>query len=151
MLLLMNGILTQRVDILLVEDSAVDAALTAKAFDRAKVLCHLHLVQDGVEAIAFLRQQGKYAKSPRPQLILLDLNLPKKNGCEVLSEIKSDPVLRTIPTIVLTTSEDRLDILRAYQLHANCYLTKPENFKQFATLVERIEDFWLTFAKLPAS
>lgn len=145
----MNRILTQSVDILLVEDSVVDAQLTLKAFERVKVSCQLHIVPDGEEAIAFLRQQGQYADSPRPYMILLDLNLPKKDGREVLGEIKSDPELQTIPTIVLTTSDDELDILKAYQLHANCYLTKPENFKQFAQLVQLIEDFWLTCAKLP--
>lgn len=145
----MNCTLTKTVDILLVEDSVVDAQLTLKAFERIQISCQLHIVKDGEAAIAFLKQQRQYARSPRPEIILLDLNLPKKNGCEVLATIKSDPALQAIPTIVLTTSEDELDISKAYQLHANCYLTKPGNFKQFAQLVKRIEDFWLTCAKLP--
>ncbi|MEM9151272.1 MAG: response regulator [Cyanobacteria bacterium P01_F01_bin.3] len=137
------------IDVLLVEDSPSDARLTAKTFEKAKVLNTLHIVEDGVEAMAFLRQTGAYQQSPRPDLILLDLNLPKKDGRQVLEEIRADPKLETIPVVVLTTSEAEEDILRSYQLRANCYITKPVTLQQFVRVVESIEDFWLTVVKLP--
>jgi two-component system, chemotaxis family, response regulator Rcp1 len=137
------------IEILLVEDSPSDATLMAKALSQGKKLTHLHWVEDGVEAIAFLRREGQYADRPRPHLILLDLNLPRKNGREVLAEIKSDSTLWTIPAIVLTSSDDEWEILQGYQLHANCYVTKPVNLEQFRQLVQLIEDFWFTLVKLP--
>ncbi|MEM6869211.1 MAG: response regulator [Cyanobacteria bacterium P01_C01_bin.121] len=137
------------IDVLLVEDSPSDARLTAKTFEKAKVLNTLHIVEDGVEAMAFLRQTGAYQQSPRPDLILLDLNLPKKDGRQVLEEIRADPKLETIPVVVLTTSEAEEDILRSYQLRANCYITKPVTLQQFVRVVESIEDFWCTVVKLP--
>lgn len=137
------------IEILLVEDSISDAKLTAKTFSKAKVLNNLHIVEDGVEAIAFLRQQGQYTNAPRPDIILLDLNLPKKDGREVLAEIKSDPNLCVIPVVVLTTSDDEQDILKSYQMHANCYLTKPVTLKGLMEVVNMIENFWLSCVKLP--
>ena len=138
------------IDILLVEDSPSDAKLTAKTFKKAKVLNTLHTVEDGVEAMDFLRQVNKYSNAPRPDLILLDLNLPRKDGRQVLEEIKGDPHLRTIPVVVLTTSSAQEDICKSYELRANCYITKPVTFKQFGKVVESIEDFWLTVVKLPS-
>jgi two-component system, chemotaxis family, response regulator Rcp1 len=140
----------QTLQILLVEDSPSDAKLTAKTFKKAKILNNLHIVEDGVEAISFLRQEGIYADKPRPDIILLDLNLPRKDGREVLEEIKSDPNLSIIPVVVLTTSEDEKDILKSYQMHANCYLTKPVSFKEFMDMITKIEDFWLTVVRLPS-
>lgn len=137
------------VEILLVEDSPSDADLTIETFSESKVLNNLHVVEDGIEAINFLRKQGKYVDTPRPDVILLDLNLPKKNGREVLEEIKIDPDLKTIPVIVLTTSEAEEDILRSYNLHANCYLNKPVDLERFISVVRLIEDFWLAAVKLP--
>lgn len=137
------------IDVLLVEDSPSDAKLTAKTFQKANVLNNLHIVEDGVEAMDFLRQVGNYQDAPRPDLILLDLNLPKKDGRKVLAEIKDDPNLATIPVVVLTTSEAEEDILKSYALQANCYITKPVTLKQFTKVVESIEDFWLTVVKLP--
>ena len=138
------------IDVLLVEDSPSDAKLTAKTFQKAKVLNNLHIVEDGVEAMDFLRRVGDYQDAPRPDLILLDLNLPKKDGRKVLAEIKDDPNLANIPVVVLTTSEAEEDILRSYALRANCYITKPVTLKQFIKVVESIEDFWLTVVKLPS-
>ncbi|MEM6453151.1 MAG: response regulator [Cyanobacteria bacterium P01_D01_bin.105] len=137
------------IDVLLVEDSPSDARLTVKTFEKAKVLNTLHIVEDGVEAMDFLRQTGPYQQSPRPDLILLDLNLSKKDGRQVLEEIKADPKLETIPVVILTTSEAEEDILRSYQLRANCYITKPVTLQQFVKVVESIENFWLTVVKLP--
>jgi CheY-like chemotaxis protein len=137
------------IDILLVEDSPSDAKLTAKTFQQAKVLNNLHIVEDGVEAMEFLRRSGGHLAAPRPDLILLDLNLPKKDGRKVLAEIKDDPSLCTIPVVVLTTSEAEEDILRSYALRANCYITKPVTLKQFIKVIESIEEFWLTIVKLP--
>jgi chemotaxis family two-component system response regulator Rcp1 len=122
-----------------------------EALKEAKVLNRLSVATDGVEAMDFLRRQGKYADSPRPDLILLDLNLPRKDGREVLAEIKADPALRRIPIVVLTTSRAEIDVIQAYDLHANCYITKPVDFKQFVHVVQSIEDFWLTVVKLPKS
>lgn len=137
------------IDILLVEDSPSDAELTIETFNDCRVLNHLHWVQDGVAALQFLRKQGIYAGVPRPDLILLDLNLPKKDGREVLAEMKSDPNLLTIPVVVLTTSEAEEDILRSYNLHANCYITKPVDFDQFTGIIRLIEGFWLVAVRLP--
>jgi chemotaxis family two-component system response regulator Rcp1 len=142
---------TKPVEILLVEDSSGDVRLTMEALKEAKVLNNLSVAGDGTEAMAFLKREGAHAKAPRPDMILLDLNLPKKDGREVLAEIKADPNLRRIPVVVLTTSRDEEDIFRAYDLHANCYITKPVDFKQFLGVVQSIEDFWLTVVKLPAN
>jgi CheY-like chemotaxis protein len=138
------------VEILLVEDSPSDADLTEEVLSDGKVLNNLHWVQDGVEALAFLRRQGKYADAPRPDLILLDLNLPKKDGREVLAEVKADSRLKLIPVIVLTTSEAERDILKTYELNANCYVTKPIDLEQFISVVKLIEEFWLALVKLPS-
>jgi two-component system, chemotaxis family, response regulator Rcp1 len=139
----------QPVEILLVEDNPGDVRLTLEALKDGKVLNHLSVVGDGVEAIAFLHQEGAYANAPSPDLIFLDLNLPKKDGREVLQEIKNDESLKHIPVVVLTTSKADMDILRTYELHANCYITKPVDFEQFTKVVKSIEDFWLTIVKLP--
>ncbi len=138
------------VEILLVEDSPSDADLTEEALSDGKVFNNLHWVEDGVEALAFLRRQGKYANAPRPDLILLDLNLPKKDGREVLAQIKADPSLRLIPVVVLTTSAAERDILKTYELNANCYVTKPLDLEQFISVVKLIEMFWLAVVKLPS-
>jgi CheY-like chemotaxis protein len=137
------------VEILLVEDSPSDADLTEEALSDGKVLNHLHWVEDGVEALAFLRRQGKYSKAPRPDLILLDLNLPKKDGREVLAQIKADPSLKLIPVVILSTSAAERDILKTYELNANCYVTKPIGLEQFISVVKLIEEFWLALVKLP--
>ena len=137
------------IEILLVEDSPSDAALAREALVQAKVNNNLHHVEDGVEAIDFLRKKGKYANAPRPGLILLDLNLPRKDGREVLAEIKNDPQLAVIPVVVLTTSQSERDIFRVYGLHANCYVTKPVDFTQFAAVVKAIKNFWFTVVQLP--
>jgi CheY-like chemotaxis protein len=137
------------VDILLVEDSPSDAMMTREALASSRVLNRLHIVDDGVEAIQFLRRQGKYTSSPRPGIILLDLNLPRKGGIEVLKEIKEDPDLRAIPVIVLTTSKAQEDIGRSYGLHANCYVCKPIEFPKLAEAVSAVGDFWLCFVTLP--
>jgi two-component system, chemotaxis family, response regulator Rcp1 len=139
------------IDILLVEDSPGDVRLTIEALKEAKVANRLSVVSDGVEAIDFLQQKGSYKNAARPDLILLDLNLPRKDGREVLSEIKNDPKLKQIPVVVLTTSRSEADILKAYDLHANCYIAKPVDFKQFMVVVQSIESFWLTVVKLPAN
>jgi len=141
--------LCRSVEILLVEDNPGDVRLTQEALKDNKVHNNLHIVGDGVEALAFLRREGQYAGSPRPDLILLDLNLPRKDGREVLAEIKTDLQLRRIPVVVLTTSKAEEDILRAYDLSANCYITKPVDFEQFIHVVRSIEDFWLAMVKLP--
>ena len=137
------------IEILLVEDSPSDAEFTAEALKEAKVRNHLSLVEDGVQAMEFLRRQGKYAQAPRPDLIMLDLNLPRKDGREVLAELKADDNLKMIPVVVLTTSRAEQDVLRAYQLHANCYITKPVDFQQFLNVVRSIESFWLFVVTLP--
>jgi two-component system, chemotaxis family, response regulator Rcp1 len=139
----------QPVEILLVEDSPSDTDLTVEALREAKVRNHLSIVEDGVQAMEFLRRQGKYASAPRPNLILLDLNLPRKDGREVLAEIKGDEHLKTIPVVVLTTSRAEQDVLRAYNLNANCYITKPVDFDQFLNVVRSIENFWLYVVSLP--
>jgi CheY-like chemotaxis protein len=136
-------------DILLVEDSLGDVRLTLETFRDADPSVHVHVVNDGVEAMAFLRREGGLAQAPRPELILLDLNMPKMDGRQVLAQIKKDESLNLIPTIILTTSEADKDILESYQLQANCYLRKPVELEAFEDLVKQIDDFWLTMAKLP--
>jgi len=138
-----------RIDVLLVEDNPGDVRLTREAFREANASIRLLVASDGVEAMAFVRQEGPHADAPRPDLILLDLNLPKLDGREVLAQIKSDDHLKTIPTIILTTSGAQADILRSYQLHANAYVSKPLQLDAFQSLVSSINEFWLTKAKLP--
>jgi chemotaxis family two-component system response regulator Rcp1 len=137
------------IEILLVEDNRGDVDLARAALEDCKVRNTLHVVEDGEEAMAFLRQGGKHQDAPRPDLVLLDLNLPKKDGREVLAEIKSDPDLRRIPVVILTISKDEEDILKTYDLHANCFITKPIDLSQFVKVVKAIEDFWLTIVRLP--
>ena len=137
------------VEILLVEDNPGDVGLTRETLKDSKLLNHMTVVGDGVEAMALLRREGKYADTIRPDLILLDLNLPKKDGREVLKEIKTDEQLRRIPVVVLTTSSAEQDILKTYDLHANCYITKPVNLDQFTEVVKAIEEFWFTIVRLP--
>lgn len=137
------------VEILLVEDNPGDVRLTRETLRDAKLLNRLSVVGDGVEALAFLRHEGAFADAPRPDLVLLDLNMPKKNGREVLAEIKADEVLRRIPVVMLTTSRAERDILDSYDLHANCYVTKPVDIDQFAEVVEAIENFWFSIVVLP--
>jgi len=137
------------VDILLVEDNEGDARLAKEAMRDSKIRNTLHHVSDGEEAMAFLRKEGKYAKAPRPDLVLLDLNLPKKDGRQVLAEIKNDAELKRIPVVILTVSSAEEDILKTYNLHANCYITKPIDLSQFMKVVRSVEDFWLTIVKLP--
>lgn len=137
------------IEILLVEDNPGDVRLTQEALREGKVRNHLHVAADGIEAMAFLRREGKHARAPQPDLVLLDLNLPKKGGREVLAEIKEDPDLRRIPVVILTVSKAEEDVLKSYNLHANCYITKPVNLDQFLEVVKSIEDFWLTVVMLP--
>jgi CheY-like chemotaxis protein len=137
------------IDILLVEDSPSDALMTKEALDHQKVLNRLHIVDDGVEAMAFLRHEGRYKESPRPGLILLDLNLPRKNGLEVLKDLKSDDDLKTIPVVVLTTSKAEEDVLNSYEAHANCYITKPVEFAKLTQAVQSIREFWVCVVTLP--
>ena len=137
------------IEILLVEDNPGDVRLTREALKEGKVYSNLHTVKDGVEAMDFLRHQGKYKDAPRPDIILLDLNLPKKDGREVLEEIKTDNDLKRIPVVVLTTSKAEEDVLRTYNLHANCYVTKPVDLEKFMVVVKSIDIFWLTVVTLP--
>jgi CheY-like chemotaxis protein len=137
------------IDVLLVEDDAGDVVLIREAFADHKVGNALSVVSDGVEAMAFLRREGEFAQAPRPDLILLDLNLPRKDGSEVLAEIKADPDLLPIPVVVLTTSEAEEDILRSYKLHANAYVTKPVDFERFSRIVHQIDEFFIGVVKLP--
>lgn len=137
------------VDVLLVEDDPGDVDLARETLEQSKILVNLHVVEDGVKALQFLRKQGAYADVPHPDLILLDLNLPRKDGREVLHDIKSDPVLKYLPVVVLTTSEAEEDILKSYGLGANCYVTKPVGLKQFEKVVRSIEHFWFSIVKLP--
>ncbi|WP_414544680.1 response regulator [Nostoc sp. CCY0012] len=139
----------RHIEILLVEDSPSDANLTIKGFVNARIANNLHWVEDGETAMNYLWQQGEFANSPRPDLILLDLNLPGMDGREVLTEIKSDPNLKLIPVVILTTSTDEQDILRSYNLSANCYVTKPLDVYQFIQVVHLIKDFWLAAVALP--
>jgi len=142
----MNG---RSAEILLVEDNPGDVRLTIEALRDSKVQNQLNVVRDGVEALSFLRREGAFVNAVRPDLILLDLNLPRKDGREVLAEIKADARLRTIPVVILTTSRAEQDILRSYELQANCYITKPVDLDQFITVVKSIEDFWFSVVKLP--
>jgi len=137
------------IEILLVEDSPDDACLTVDALQEGRVRNNITVIEDGVSALAFLRREGRYAGSPRPDLILLDLNLPRKNGREVLAEIKQDPSLRRIPVVIMTSSDDEKDVLAAYNLHVNCYVTKPVDLDQFIGVVKSIEHFWFNIVKLP--
>jgi CheY-like chemotaxis protein len=137
------------VEILLVEDDEGDTLMIREALEHNKVRNNLHNVTDGVEAMQFMRRQGPYADAPRPDLILLDLNLPKKDGREVLAEVKEDPDLRTIPIVVLTTSKAEEDVLRSYHLHANAYVTKPVDFPRFIEVVRQIDEFFVAVVKLP--
>ena len=146
---IVNPQLGRPIEILLVEDSPSDADLTVAALAAAKVANRLSVVEDGVLAMEFLRRQGDYSQAPRPDLILLDLNLPRKDGREVLAEIKADDKLKAIPVVVLTTSQAEKDVIQAYTLQASCYITKPVDFQQFLEVVEAVEGFWLTVVKLP--
>ena len=141
--------LVKPIEILLVEDNPGDVRLTQESLTDGKVRNSMQVVEDGVEAVAFLRREGKYANASRPDLILLDLNLPKKDGREVLAEIKADSNLKRIPVVVLTTSKAEEDVFKAYDLHANCYITKPVDLDQFTTVVRSVEEFWFTIVKLP--
>lgn len=137
------------IDILLVEDNPGDVRLTKELLRESKVLNELHVVTDGAEALAFLRREGRHSQAARPDLILLDLNLPRRDGREVLADIKRDPSLRRIPVVILTTSRAEEDVVRTYDLHANCFITKPVDLNEFVKVVRSIEDFWLTIVKLP--
>lgn len=145
----MNSQRKMSVNILLAEDNPADVRFTQEAFKEAKVINTLHVVPDGVEAMEFLHRQGKYSEAERPDVILLDLNMPRKNGYEVLAEIKADPDLKRIPVVILTTSEAESDVLKTYNLHANCYITKPVGLDQFIEVVQTIESFWFTVVVLP--
>ncbi len=137
------------VNILLVEDDPADVELTRETMADSKVVTHLHVVEDGMEAMSFLRREGKYVEAPRPDLILLDLNLPRKDGRTLLAEIRADDSLKTIPVVVLTTSQAEEDIVRTYRLGANCYITKPVGLAEFSRVVNSIEEFWFTIVRLP--
>lgn len=137
------------IEVLLIEDSRADVRLTREALYASKIKIDLDVVHDGVEALEFLKNKGEYKDAIRPDLILLDLNLPKKDGCEVLKEIKEDEDLRRIPVVILTVSKDEVDIIKTYDLGANCYITKPVNLDQFIAVIKSIEDFWFTVVKLP--
>jgi two-component system, chemotaxis family, response regulator Rcp1 len=139
------------IDILLVEDSPADVLITREAMAEARLLNNIHVAEDGVEALAFLRRQGVHAGAPRPDLILLDLNLPRRSGREVLADIKADPELKSIPVVVLTTSSAEEDILRSYDLHANCYVVKPVEFDSFVKAVQSIRQFWFGVVTLPSA
>jgi CheY-like chemotaxis protein len=143
------NLINHTIEILLVEDNPADARLVMEVFKYFKIKNKIHIVEDGVEAINFLSNKSNYRDAPRPDIILLDLNLPKKDGREVLKEIKDDAKLKLIPVVILTTSSDEEDIYKTYSNHANCYVTKPVDFDQFIGVVKSIEDFWLTMVKLP--
>lgn len=145
----MQQIIHEQVNILIVEDNPGDARLIKEVLNGNKIYNKLHMVKDGVEAMNFLRKQEEYAAAPRPDLILLDLNLPKKDGREVLAEIKDDENLKRIPVVIMTTSQAEEDVIKSYSLHANCYITKPLDFNQFIKVVQSIEEFWFTLVKLP--
>jgi chemotaxis family two-component system response regulator Rcp1 len=144
-----NGIMCGPIEILLVEDNPGDVRLTIEALKEGKVANQINVAVDGIDAMAFLRREGKYAHAPKPDLILLDLNLPKKNGREVLAEIKVDQHLKCIPVVILTSSQAERDIVMTYNLHANCYIKKPVDFDQFINVVKSIEDFWFNVVRLP--
>jgi two-component system response regulator len=137
------------IQVLLLEDNPGDVRLTREAFKDARLHIHLSVVSDGIAAMAFLNREGDHEAAPRPDLILLDLNLPKKNGREVLEEVKSNPALQSIPVVILTTSSSEVDVFRSYQLHANCYISKPVNREGFLAVVKSIDEFWLTVVRLP--
>jgi two-component system, chemotaxis family, response regulator Rcp1 len=139
----------QPIEILLIEDNPADVRLTKEAFKEARVRNNIHVIQDGDSALAFVQQKAPYEDAPRPDLILLDLNLPKKDGREVLAEIKADPKIHLIPVVILTTSDDEGDVLRSYNLNANAYLVKPIDVMRFIKMVQSLSDFWLAFVKLP--
>jgi CheY-like chemotaxis protein len=139
------------VDVLLVEDDDGDVLMTREAFEHYKILNTLHVVSDGEQALQFVHQQGDYADAPRPGLIMLDLNLPRRDGLEVLAELKADPELRVIPVVILTTSQAEEDIVRSYALHANAYVTKPVDFERFIEVIRQIDNFFITVVKLPHS
>ena len=143
------GNIGRPIEILLVEDNPGDVRLTVEAFKEGKLSNHLNVAENGEEAMAFLRREGDYVDVPRPDLILLDLNMPKKDGREVLTEIKEDPDLKSIPVVILTTSNAEQDILKSYDLHANCYITKPVDLNQFIDVLKYIKNFWLTVVRLP--
>ena len=143
--------MSKPLDILLVEDNPADVRLTREAFHEGKILNNLMVAKDGVEAMEFLHRRGQYAGAARPDLILLDLNLPRKDGREVLAEIKSDPALMRIPVVVLTTSRAEMDIIKSYNLHANCYVVKPVDLDQFINVIKSIDHFWLTAVTLPGA
>jgi two-component system, chemotaxis family, response regulator Rcp1 len=147
--MMVRGSKVEPVEILLVEDNPVDVLMTRQALQEAKVYNNLYVTEDGEEAMDFLYRNGKYTDAPRPDLILLDLNLPKKSGREILTEIKQDPHLLHIPVVVLTTSEEERDISMCYQLHGNCFITKPVDMEQFTQVIKSIEGFWFTIVKLP--
>jgi two-component system, chemotaxis family, response regulator Rcp1 len=144
-----SGVRTEPIEVLLVEDSPGDVRLTREALKDAKMHISLHVAADGVEAMSYLQRQGPYIDAHRPDLILLDLNLPRKDGREVLREIKESPVLRSIPVVILTTSSSDADVLQSYELHANCYISKPVDLDGFLKVVQSIDNFWLTVVKLP--
>ncbi len=144
-----GGRLGQPIEILLAEDNPGDVLLTQESLAESKVHNSLHVVKDGVEALEFVRRQGRYADAPRPDLVLLDLNMPRKDGREVLEELKADEDLKRIPVVILTTSDQEEDVLRAYNAHANCYITKPIDLEQFMKVIKTIEAFWLQIVKLP--
>lgn len=146
----MESEVSRQVEFLLAEDNPGDVRLTQEALRDSKIRNNLNVVTDGMEAMAFLRRQGKYANAPTPDVVLLDLNLPKMDGREVLAEIKSDPLLKRIPVVIITSSEAEKDILRTYDLHANCYVSKPVDLDQFIKVIQAIENFWLTIVKLPS-
>lgn len=146
---MVNGPIGNPIEVLMFEDNPDDVILTQEALIETKMHINLNVVQDGVEGLKYLRRQGKYADALRPDLILLDLNLPKKDGREVLAEIKADDSLKLIPVVILTTSAAEEDIIKAYSLHANCYITKPVDLNQFIRVVKTIEDFWITIVRLP--
>jgi two-component system, chemotaxis family, response regulator Rcp1 len=144
-----NAVHGAPIEVLLVEDSPGDVRLTREALKDAKVQISLHVAHDGIEAMAFLGRTGTHANAPRPDLILLDLNLPKKDGREVLKEIKESVTLRSIPVVILTTSSSEMDVVQSYNLHANCYISKPVDLDGFLRVVQSIDDFWLTVVRLP--
>jgi two-component system response regulator len=146
----MNPKALKDVEILLVEDNPADVLMTRSAFEDFNICNTLHVVEDGVQALEFLRGEGQFTNAPRPDLIMLDLNLPRKNGREVLAELKNDPRLHMIPVVVLTTSNSEKDILQAYDLHANCYIVKPVGFANFVEAVRSIKDFWFSLVTLPS-
>ncbi len=146
----MNSKSLRPVEILLVEDNPADVLMARSAFEDFKITNILHVVEDGVQALEYLRGEGDFAGAPRPDLIMLDLNLPRKNGHEVLAEIKSDPVLRNIPIVVLTTSKSEKDVLEAYDLHANCYIVKPVGFVNFVEAIKSIKNYWFSLVTLPS-